>query len=102
MKTIALCSALAFGALTSAALAETADQSGHLELTNEQLDKITAGNNANPFPGSGTVTAESTYNYFNHSGYPGDPQNSNNDGASGTQNARNRSDQNVGSGRGTH
>jgi hypothetical protein len=106
MKAIALCSALAFGALTSAALAETANRSGPFELSNEQLDKIAAGNNGNTNAGYGTGTATSTSSYFNNSGHPGTPEN---DTAPGLQTGRSvgtangsRSGQSVGSGRDTH
>jgi histidine ammonia-lyase len=43
MKAMALCSVLVFGALTSAALAETVKLSRPFELSDAQMDKIKSG-----------------------------------------------------------
>jgi len=81
MKTIALCSALAFGALTSTALAQN--------------------QNANQDPGYGIDTATETQHYAYHHGYPGSPQYSQSSGHVGTNNGSDQSNQSVGSGRAT-
>jgi hypothetical protein len=72
------------------------------ELSNEQLDKIAAGSNANASPGGGTFTATSTHNYLNNSGSPGQPISTQSSTPVGTFNGRTQSNQNMGTGRNTH
>jgi hypothetical protein len=70
MKTIALVSALALGAMTAGAMAEpvvpmngaTARQSGPVELTDVQMDKISAGSGNSDVAGYGWQGTASSIN----------------------------------------